>query len=128
MSTTTRLILIGVYVLLMAGITCGMLVYRQRTLAALDTVQAHTDWQKWREASASQSAHGPVLRRPIESALPPAEVLLRDYFTPLLAGAIFFTTLFYVLLIWIVRGAASTHVTLPAEDEADPIAKQTGQA
>lgn len=129
MSRSAWLMLAAAYLALIACVVWGMLVYRQTTLASLDTLEARAAWQQWRDASARQSAEGPVLRKPIRSSAPPAEVLLRDYFPTLLAGAVFFSSLFFCLLVWIVRGAVRTSVHPdPAAADDAIMAQQTGPA
>lgn len=127
MRKTIWLVLIGAYLLLIGGITWSMFAYRQKMIVSLDSIEARTAWQQWRDESARQSSTGPVLRRPVRGTAPPTEILLRDYFMPLLLGANFFATFFYVLMIWILRGAANTRVIPLAEDEAALIARQTGR-
>jgi hypothetical protein len=127
MSRSGWLALVLGFVMLMACITWAMLAYRKGVIASMSTPEARAEWQEWRDASARQSADGPVLRRPVRSSEPPAVVLVRDYFSSLLAGALFFSSLFYGLFIWILRGAAHTNVNPAIEDEATLIAQQTGR-
>jgi cbb3-type cytochrome oxidase subunit 3 len=110
MSRFGWLALAAVYLVLIGCITWAMLSYRKSVMASLDTPEARAEWQEWRDASARQSAAGPVLRRPVRGAEPPAVVLLRDYFSSLLVGAIFFSSVFYCLFVWIFRGAVKTRL------------------
>jgi len=52
-----------------------------------------------------QTNPGPVKRDNTKSEVPPALVLMRDYFVVSLVGATFFTSLLYWIMAWLVTGA-----------------------
>ena len=93
------------YIALMVGVVWGMQVTRARTIASLSTPQAQADWQAWREAATKQSEEGPVRRRVPKSDVPPALLLMRDYYPTLLTAGVFFSSVLFILFAWAVQNA-----------------------
>jgi hypothetical protein len=94
------------YALLMAAIVGSMFWVRHTVFTQYSTDEAIADWQAWRGDVASQQTNpGPVKRDIPKSEVPPALVLMRDYFAVSLTGAVFFTSLLYWIMAWFVTGA-----------------------
>lgn len=123
MSKRGRLVCLAGYLALIICVVGGMFEVRRRTLETLGTPQAIAEWQAWREAAAEQSAQGPVRRRVPKSEVPPALVLMRGYFPALLCGSLFFSSVFYVLFVWGIRGAIATKPLGPkrANEKTDSV-------
>jgi hypothetical protein len=93
------------YVILVCAVVGTMLGLRQSSVADLSSPKSISDWQAWREdVREQQGSRGPVERRVPKSAEPPALVLMRDYFTILLAGALLFSSLLYWIMAWFGTG------------------------
>jgi hypothetical protein len=93
------------YVVLVCAIVGTMFGVRQSSVADLSSPKSVSDWQAWREdVSGQQTNRGPVERRVPKSVEPPALVLMRDYFTILLVGALLFSSLLYWIMAWFVTG------------------------
>jgi hypothetical protein len=100
--------LLFAYAALMAAVVGSMFWMQHRVLAEFSTQEATADWQTWRgDVSNQQSNPGPVKRDIPKSEVPPALVLMRDYFVVSLVGATFFTSLLYWIMAWLVTGALS---------------------
>lgn len=96
------------YLAMLAGVTWGMFDARERMLAVLDTPQARAEWEAWRaQVREEVERGGPVERRVPPSPEPNLLVLLRDYFAVCLAAALFFTSLLFLVLMILLRGAFS---------------------
>ena len=94
------------YTALMAVVAGSMFWVRHKVLKEFSTQQATADWQMWRgDVSNQQTNPGPVKRDVPKSEVPPALVLMRDYFVVSLVGATFFTSLLYWIMAWLVTGA-----------------------
>lgn len=94
------------YVVLVAAIVGSMVWERHAVLTDLSTPDSLADWEAWRQDVRQQQANpGPVKRRVPKSDEPPALILMRDYFVVSLAGAIFFTSMLYWIMAWLVTGA-----------------------
>jgi len=94
------------YTLLMVAIVLSMYWTRNIVLAQYSTPEAIADWQAWRGDVAQQQTNpGPVKRDIPKSEVPPALVLMRDYFVVSLVGAVFFTSLLYWIMCWFATGA-----------------------
>lgn len=109
-----------VYVLFVVAICGGMITVRRQTLARLDTPQAMRQWQRWRNATQNVvDGESPVKRRLPSTDEPPAVILMRDYFTTCLVGAVLFGTLLLVVTLILLRGIFS-EIHLPRAN-CDPI-------
>jgi hypothetical protein len=96
------------YVALMAAVVGSMFWVQRTVLAEFSTHEATAEWQAWRgDVSKQQTNPGPVKRDIPKSEVPPALVLMRDYFVVSLVGATFFTSLLYWIMAWLVTGALS---------------------
>ena len=97
------------YALLMAAIVGSMFWVRHTVLTKYSTPEAIADWQAWRgDVTKQQTNPGPVKRDIPKSEVPPALVLMRDYFGVSLVGATFFTSLLYWIMAWFVTGAINS--------------------
>jgi len=105
MSRVAHIVAVLAYVALFAGVTAGMFYARDEVAPALDTLQGHENWDAWRHEAADQAAgKGPVTRREPKSVEPPLVVLMRDYFAVCLAGALFFTSLLFAVMLFVLHG------------------------
>jgi hypothetical protein len=105
MSRVAWIVVLFAYVALIAGVTFGMFYARDEVAPALDTREGHENWDAWRHEAADQAAgKGPVARREPKSVEPPLVVLMRDYFTVCLAGALFFTSLLFAVMVFVMQG------------------------
>jgi hypothetical protein len=97
------------YVVLVGVVVGTMFWLRQSEVADLSSPRAISDWQVWREDVREQQVNrGPVERRVPKSDEPPALVLMRDYFTVLMFGAILFSSLLYWIMVWLTTGILRT--------------------
>jgi hypothetical protein len=96
--------LIG-YAVIMAVVVWGVLLARDATIRDLSTPQARAEWQAWREAAPNLPNAAPVRRQAPTTEDPAALVLMRDRFAAVMAAAVVFTTLFYVVMMVALRGA-----------------------
>jgi hypothetical protein len=93
------------YTVLFAAVIGTMLWIRQWAIPDLSSSKSISQWQVWREDVRGQQANrGPVERRVPKSDEPPALVLMRDYFTVLMFGAILFSSMLYWIMAWFVTG------------------------
>jgi hypothetical protein len=89
----------------MAAVVGSLFVARERAARQLATPESVSQWQAWREdVRRQQIDRGPVQRRVPKSTEPPALVLMRDYFTVCVAGAILFVTVLYWVTAWFISG------------------------
>src|SRR3954451_2862668 len=96
------------YVVLVAAVVGTMFWIRQWAVPDLSSPKSISQWQVWREDVREQQANrGPVERRVPKSDEPPALVLMRDYFTVLMFGAILFSSMLYWIMAWFVTGIFS---------------------
>ena len=91
------------YVGCMAGVVYGMYGARSHLLAVYGTEQAKGNWQNWRDAASADA--GPVERDEPASELPPAFVLMEHHFRTCLGFSLLLTTVLYVTLLFMIRGA-----------------------
>jgi hypothetical protein len=93
------------YVVLLGTVVGTMFWMRQSAVADLSSPKSISDWQAWREdVREQQTNRGPVERRVPKSDEPPELVLMRDYFTVLMLGAILFSSMLYWVMAWFVTG------------------------
>ena len=96
---------LAAYLAMTVVVVWSMVKVRRHTLAELDTPQAQADWKAWRTAVEEQAAgKGPVARRVPKSQRPPLLVLMQDHFTVCLSGALFFSSLLFVVFMLLARG------------------------
>jgi len=91
-----------VYLGLMGALCWQLFALRANIESKLATPTAQADWENWRIETAKT---GPVARRVPSSTEPPALVLMRDYFVTCLAVSLFFSTLLYLVMMVLIRGA-----------------------
>lgn len=121
MSPVARIVAAVAYVALVAGVTGGMFYARDEVAPALDTREGHENWDAWRHEAADQAAgKGPVARREPKSIEPPLVVLMRDYFAVCLAGALFFTSLLFAVMLFVVHGILKPTPTAIPNTSRDP--------
>jgi hypothetical protein len=109
--TLTRranLLWLAAYLVYLAGVVALVFWARRTTLREMDTPEARAAWTTWREAPTNQSGDGPVRRRAPTSTEPPALVLVRDYFSVVMCGAIVFGSLLFAALMLAARGVMSS--------------------
>jgi len=93
------------YVVLLAAVVWWLFSARDWARAELTKPESTTAWETWRaDVRADQGRPAPVQRRVPKSAEPPALVLTRDYFGVILGGALFFSSLLYWVIAWLVMG------------------------
>ncbi len=93
------------YIALVAIVIVGMFVLRQSVLANMSTPEAQAGWEKWRSAAAQDDGtHSPVQRSVPRSDTPPALVLMKDYFGPVLIGLLLPVSALYGFIAWIGCG------------------------
>lgn len=119
------------YLATMLALAWALVEARRGTLRDLGTDRARTEWQAWKSKVAEQSrSASPVARRPIKSDEPPALVLYRDYFAPILGMALLLGSVLFGFLMIIVRNAwrqpPAFSSSIPSPDERDdmPPAKE----
>ncbi len=90
----------------LTGVTWLLFLVRANTLASLDSEQAQQAWLKWKQNEADQSESGtePVRRKVPKSDEPPALLLMRDRFAPLLAGALVTWSFFFGFSALVLHG------------------------
>jgi hypothetical protein len=104
----TNLLWLAAYVAYLAAVVALVFWARRTTLREMDTPEARAAWTTWREAPTNQAVDGPVRRRPPTSTEPPALVLVRDYFSVVMCGAIVFSSLLFAALMLAARGVFSS--------------------
>jgi hypothetical protein len=98
--------LVAGYIALVTAVVGSMLWQRHAIFHEFGTPEALANWQSWRgDVQQNQSEPGPVQRQVPKSTEPPALVLMRDYFTVSMFGAIFFTSILYWIMAWFIAGA-----------------------
>jgi hypothetical protein len=96
------------YLLLLAAVVWALIAARNWALTEMATPKSVREWQAWREdVRQQQSQPGPVARSVPKSDMPPALVLMRDYFTVSLIGAIVFSSVLYWVIAWFTCGILS---------------------
>ena len=93
------------YVVLVCVVAGTMVQLRRTSVPDLSSPKAKSAWNSWRDDVREQQTNpGPVERRVPKSDEPPALVLMRDYFTVLMTGALLFSSLLYWIMAWFVTG------------------------
>jgi hypothetical protein len=97
---------LGLLYLVLMVVVIGSLRYgRQWSIRTLDTVQARSQWQAYRQGIARQEKAGaPVQRQTPRSTEPPALVLLRDHFGSCLALSLLLVTSGYAAFSFFLVG------------------------
>ena len=93
------------YVTVLGLVVWSVLRVRDATIRELSTPEARAEWQAWREAAPNLPNAAPVHRQAPTTEDPAALILMRDRFPAVMAAAVVFTTLFYVVLMVSLRGA-----------------------
>ncbi|HUY92992.1 MAG TPA: hypothetical protein VMV10_29955 [Pirellulales bacterium] len=94
------------YLATMAGLAAALVYVRRQTVAQLSSPKAMADWQAWKAETERQAERpGASGRRPVRSDEPPALVLLRDHFAPIMAMSLTVATFLFGFLAMILRGA-----------------------
>jgi hypothetical protein len=107
------------YVLTMAALVVGMLLARQVVVANFSSPEALAEWRQWKaETERMRQQGGPVQRRAVTSDEPPALVLMRDSFIPILAGSVAIGSFLFAFLAFTIRGSMRTP-TAAKSDFAD---------
>lgn len=102
-NVTFRILACMLYVACVAGVVFGMNCARSHLLAVYGSEQAQGNWQNWRDAASADV--GPVERDEPVSDVPPAFVLMRHHFRTCLAFSLLLTTVLFVTLLIMIRGA-----------------------
>ncbi|MCA9216813.1 MAG: hypothetical protein KDB27_27275 [Planctomycetales bacterium] len=92
------------YLLMLTAIVIGLLQFRKWTAATFDNQAAVDRWQEWRSDVDNMPDNAPVKRRVPESELPPAFVLLHDYFAICMLLSIVLCSALYVTFMIMIRG------------------------
>ncbi len=69
----------------------------------MDTPEAQAQWEAWREVRAEPAADLPRAAPAALDDEPPALVLLRDHFGVMIGGAVLFSSLLFVVLMFATR-------------------------
>lgn len=100
------------YLGLVAAFLITAFSIRPSLIARLGSPEATASWDAWRSDAERSSGkdgkavEGPVQRRTPKSKIPPAIVLLKDYFPTMLAAGIGFPSLLFAFLAMVIRGMA----------------------
>ncbi len=117
MTRTTLLLVLG-YAAVLAAAATAVVETRRRTIATLDTPEARAEWNSWRaETKKLSQEQGPAMRRPAKAVEPPMLILLRDHFPMALGSTLVAATLFYWLMVVLIRGSLQTP---PLPDGVEP--------
>lgn len=81
----------------------GLFRARQGVVQTYGGTTAEANWQLWR--SAAEDSNGLVERDPPKSDLPPAFLLMRDHFNTCLAFSILMTSVLFMTIVFMIRGA-----------------------
>ena len=101
----TNVVTLALYLILIAGMSGGLLLARSQVLGRLDDDVSQEAWEQWRQAAERQSAErGPVTRRPPAATEPPTVLLLRDHFGACLTLTLLISTVLFATLAFMIRG------------------------
>jgi hypothetical protein len=99
------LLWLAAYAILMAALAVTLLYARRQVVAQLSSPKALADWQTWKAETERQAQQpGASARRPVRSDEPPALVLLRDHFAPIMAMSLTVATFLFGFMMLVVRG------------------------
>ena len=103
------LLWLAAYAIVMAALAATLLYARRQVVAQLSTPQALADWQAWKAETERQAKQpGASARRPVRSDEPPALVLLRDHFAPIMGMSLTVATFLFGFMMLVVRGVRSS--------------------
>lgn len=96
---------LAAYLATMGSLAAGLAYVRRQAVAELSTPRARAEWQAWKAETERQAQRpGPPARRAVRSDEPPALVLLRDHFAPILAMSLTVATFLFGFLALILQG------------------------
>lgn len=117
--TTADLIWLALFLLLLAATAWGMIRGRNWILATYDSDSATAEWQEWKQDAAQMERLPNVVKRKApKSDLPPAVILMKDYFGICLVGGLGLTAVLLAALLLMMRGAFAN--TEPFVDRSLP--------
>ncbi|MCH2125153.1 MAG: hypothetical protein MK165_10185 [Pirellulaceae bacterium] len=109
MLSSQKILWLAGYVVVLALLVMGLLAARRMMRDTYSGLEAHADWQEWRETVSQQSSEGASVRRRIpKSESPPGLVLMNDYFGACLVISIVLVTALYGTLVLMIRGVWSS--------------------
>lgn len=105
--TPSRVLVLAVYLAAAAGAVWLLVSARGRVLRELNTPAARAEWEAFRAAEQSRQNQGgqPVQRKVPTSGEPPALVLMRDYFSVVVAACLLLGSCLFWLIVLLLRGA-----------------------
>jgi len=99
------LITLGIYAACILAVFAGMQKARRAALATYGSIAAQDEWEDWRETVRQETpTNGSAYRRVPKSALPPALVLMRDYYWQCTVFALVMCSALFVTMTVVVRG------------------------
>lgn len=103
------LLWLAAYAIVMAALALTLLYARRQVVAQLSSPKARADWQAWKAETERQAKQpGASARRPVRSDEPPALVMLRDHFAPIMAMSLTVATFLFGFTMLVVRGVRSS--------------------
>lgn len=98
---------LAAYLATIGSLAAGLVYVRRQVVAQLSSPRALAEWQAWK-AQTERQAQRPGLpaRRAVRSNEPPALVLLRDHFAPIMAMSLTVATFLFGFLAMILRGVS----------------------
>ena|GEM_PF-946049 len=115
----TDLLWLVAYFALLAAAAGGIVRGRSWAIATYDTSEATEQWQEWKSAATEMSkSPETVKRKPPKSDLPPAVVLMKDYFGICLVGGVGLTAVLLAAIMLMLRGALAN--SQPFVDRSSP--------
>ncbi len=104
-----------------------MLVLRSNVIGSFDE-DAAEQWQAWRDhVEQEQQERVPVKRRVPPSELPPAYVLMQDYFGVCLVAGTVFSFLLFAVFSFLIMGVLSDSTSIDYLED-DPLTTETSHA
>lgn len=98
------LLLIAVFLLSLSAVAWGIVQWRGRALAQIDTPENEASWNEWREESERLELQPEYSqRRAAKSPVQPGVVLLSEHFTAVLLGILATIAVPIGVLLWILR-------------------------
>jgi hypothetical protein len=90
---------------------------RTHVLSVYGTDQAQQNWQLWRDTA--RKGEGPVERESPASESPPALMLMQHHFNACLGFSLLLTTVLFMTLLFMLRGAFFYEQSTPADVGGD---------
>ena len=113
------LLWVGAYFAILAGTAVSIVRGRDWALKTYDSSQATSEWQEWKDdATAMSKVPNSVKRKPPKSDLPPALVLMRDYFVICFIAGVGLTGVLLAAIMLMLRGAIANQQ--PFVDRSPP--------